>query len=168
VKPSLEFESAYMDMRADFEHDAGSNGFTFKPMEPGGFAEHVAKLQAQERGEGLPEGFVPQTTFWLVRNEETILGEIRLRHTLTPSLEQVGGHIGYGIRPSERGRGYATAMLRLVLKEAKKLGLKRVLLTCEPDNVASSRVMIKNRAVQGTDSVNPETGKPHSRYWIRL
>jgi predicted acetyltransferase len=116
----------------------------------------------------MPEGYVPQTTFWLVTNGDRVIGEIRLRHKLTPALEQVGGHIGYAIRPSERGRGYATKMLRLVLKEAKKMGLKRVLLTCDPGNVASARVMLKNGAFQGIDSTDSQTGKPHSRYWIRL
>lgn len=164
----MDYESAYMRMREDFEREPSQTAFRFAPLGPGGLAEHVAHLEAQERGEGLPEGHVPQTTFWLVRNSESVIGEARLRHKLTPALEQVGGHIGYAIRPSERHMGYATKMLRLVLKEAKKLGLKRVLLTCDPENTASARVMLKNGAFQGTDSTDPETGKPHSRYWIRL
>lgn len=168
VKPSLEWESAYMAMREDFKLDTSPTGFTFKPLERGDFPAYVAWLQDMERGEGLPEGFVPQTTFWLVRGEDYVVGEIRLRHTLTPGLENVGGHIGYGIRPSERRRGYATLMLKLCLREARKLGLKRVLLTCDPENVASARVMVKNGGVQGVDSINPDNNKPHSRYWIPL
>lgn len=157
-----------MDMLEDFKHETSPFAFALKPVEEGHFAAYVAGLEAQEREEGLPEGIVPQTTFWLVRGGNYIIGVTRFRHRLTPGLEQWGGHIGYAIRPSERRRGYATLMLKLALREAKKLGLKRVLLTCDPENTASARVMLKNGAVQGTDSTHPETGKPHSRYWIAL
>src|SRR5438034_7578774 len=66
----------------------------------------VQKLQAQKAGRALPEGFVPHSTYWLVRDGKEILGVSNLRHTLTPKLEWEGGQIGYGIRPSERRKGY--------------------------------------------------------------
>jgi predicted acetyltransferase len=75
-----------------------------------------------------------------------MLGGIRLRHRLSERLWQDGGHIGYDIRPSERGKGYATKMLELVLEKARERGLPWVLLTVDPSNVASIRVMEKNGA----------------------
>jgi predicted acetyltransferase len=168
VRPSLELESAYMSMNEEFQHGPPLNGYGLKPLRWGEFAAHVAELQAQEREDGLPEGIVPQTTFWLLRNGDCVIGEIQLRHRLTPALERFGGNIGYAVRPSERRKGYARLMLKLVLDEARKLGMKRVLLTCSPDNTASARVMLANGAVQTTDGAQPETGEPKSRYWIEL
>ena len=71
----------------------------------------------------------------------------KLRHQLTEQLREHGGHIGYGIRASERGKGYATKMLELTLIEAKKLGINEVLITCNPDNIASQKVVLKNKGV---------------------
>jgi predicted acetyltransferase len=90
-------------------------------------------------GRNLASGRVPQSTFWLVRDGERILGCSRLRHTLNEFLEEEGGHIGYDVRPSERQQGYGTLLLRLTLDKARDLGLKRVLVTADSPNVASCR-----------------------------
>lgn len=168
VRPTADLESAYRDMIAEFKAgSAADRGYAVNEI-PERFSDLVTRLSNMEKGVGLRPGFVPQTTFWLVRDGNRVLGEIRLRHRLTPELEQRGGHIGYAIRPSERNKGYCTRMLAMCLDEARKLGLKRVLLTCDPANVASSKVMIKNGAVKTLDGIDPETGGPSARYWIEL
>jgi len=131
------------------------------------FAAYVQGLECESRGEGMPAWFVPQHTFWLVRGGR-LLGEVRLRHRLTPSLENFGGHIGYVIRPSEWGKGYGTRLLALTLGKARALGLPRVVLTCDDDNIASWRVMEKNGGVLDSRDVSPIDGKPIRRYWIAL
>jgi predicted acetyltransferase len=114
---------------------------------PDGFAAYVDRLRA----EGLEEtprrpGWVPCTTLWWVEGHE-YLGRIAIRHRLTPALEKLGGHIGYDVRRSARRRGHATAMLREALPVARALGIDRALLTCDPDNVASRKVIEHNGGV---------------------
>jgi predicted acetyltransferase len=112
-------------------------------------------------------GLVPQTDFWLVEAGDYI-GLLKLRHHLNEALEQIGGHIGYEVRPSRQGRGYATQMLKLGLQAARRLGLRRVLLTCDDDNLASARVMEKNGARLEDVIHIPGRAQPTRRYWIEL
>ena len=107
--------------------------------EIGAYLEQCRKF---DRGD-VPEGFVPQTAYWLVRGD-TILGGFRLRHRLSERLWQSGGHIGYDVRPEERNRGYATRMLAMALEKARARGLTWVLLTVDPENTPSIRVIEKN------------------------
>ena len=83
------------------------------------------------------------------------------------SLLQEGGHIGDGIRPSERRKGYATEMVRLALLECKKLGIRRVLMTCEKDNIGSAKSIIRNGGVLENEFINSD-GEIEQRYWIDL
>ena len=112
-----------------------------------GFAAYVAWLRAQTLEESRrPEGFVPSTTLWCVDGAE-YLGRVAIRHRLTQHLLDVGGHIGYDVRPSARRRGHATAMLSAALGVAAGLGIERALLTCDVDNLASRGVIERNGGV---------------------
>ncbi|NGO09722.1 GNAT family N-acetyltransferase [Streptomyces sp. HC44] len=129
--------------------------------EADGFARYVAAVREEELEEGRrPEGFVPGSWYWYV-DGETYLGRIQLRHRLTPHLRDYGGHIGYGVRPTARRNGYATAMLRDVLPYARALGLDRVLVTCDTTNVGSRKVIEANRG----EFEDERDGK--LRFWIR-
>ncbi|OPZ83056.1 MAG: Acetyltransferase (GNAT) family protein [bacterium ADurb.Bin429] len=163
--PNTDLEQEYQAYIAEFAASGEPAIFYRLPDED--FAAFVAQLEREERGEGLPDWAVPQQTFWAVRDGR-IVGILKLRHRLTPALENYGGHIGYAVRPSARGRGYACRMLALALEHARALGLRRVLLTCNPDNHASARVIEKNGGVRDTDGIHPDTGLPHARYWITL
>ena len=99
-------------------------------------------------------------------DSEHIIGVIQLRHALTPYLMEVGGHIGYSVHPFEEGKGYATEMLRLCLDKAREIGLERVLVTCDKDNVGSSRVIEKNGGVLEDIRDTPDCLK--RRYWITI
>ena len=99
----------------------------------------------QERGIGLPEGYVAHSTFWLVDGSEYV-GTGHIRHRLTEALEAFGGHIGYVIRPSRWNMGYGTIQLSFLLKKACAMGIDPALMTCDLDNPASQRVMVKNGA----------------------
>jgi len=167
VEPSLEWESAFRAMyleRVD-AGEIGAPGYHQREL-PEDFAEHVEWLRSQETRD--EPGRVRQNTFWLVRNGREIIGESRLRHALTPSLEQFGGHIGYMIRPSERRKGYGTKILALTLEKAREIGLDRVLVTCSPTNTASAEVILANGGVRDADGIDPETGNPTRRFWIEL
>ncbi|SFQ07769.1 Predicted acetyltransferase [Lachnospiraceae bacterium XBB1006] len=130
----------------------------------------IATAKRFEEGVMLPMGYVRQTTFWLVEGER-FLGEIGIRHELTPALLRYGGNIGYEVRYSESGKGYGTTMLTMALGYCKEeLKLEKVLITCDDDNIASARVIEKNGGVLENKVVNHlERGTVLTRrYYITL
>lgn len=174
VKPSLEFIDEYQEMLSE-SLAAGEDmlGYLLRLMERVGatksdYASFLRLLEYEESGVGLPPGVAPQTTYWLLCNGKSIVGESRLRHYLTPSLEIEGGHIGYFIRRSVRRLGYGTKILELMLEKAREKNLNRVLVTCDTDNIGSARIIQKNGGIFEGEDVSPRTGKLVSRYWIRL
>ena len=118
--------------------------------------------------ENVSEGHVPSNVYLALRkNDNKIVGIIDLRHHINhPVLGAWGGHIGYTVRPCERGKGYAAEMLRLNLENARKLGLDKVMITCSPDNPASEQTILANGGVfEKTVEVDGDLIK---RYWITL
>ena len=99
--------------------------------------------------------------------EDKIIGTIAVRHALNDSLINSGGHIGYSVRPSERRKGYGTKMLALALEKARGLGLDKVLITCDKDNIASAKTAVKNGGIMENE-IAEETGNILQRYWITL
>ena len=135
------------------------------------FAAFVQRLEEDEHGVNLAPGIVPSSQYWLLRHDAddvTVLGVSHLRHALTPDLEDVGGHIGYSIRPSERRRGYGTRILALTLQYARALGLERVLVTCDTDNTGSAWIIQKNGGVLASEGYSALVETRISRYWITL
>lgn len=94
-------------------------------------------------GKNLPEGYVPQTIYWLYVNSVPV-GIGKIRHKLNDSSRIVGGNIGYAIDPVYRGKGYATVLLEQLIQKAKEKKLNEILLTVEKYNPASKRVIEKN------------------------
>lgn len=107
---------------------------------------------------------MPASLYWIVDDAEPgrVLGSLHLRHELNDFLFEQGGHIGYGVRTSARGRGVAGAALAASLGEARELGLDRVLVTCEDDNVASART------IERWAGVLEDVRRGMRRYWIGL
>jgi predicted acetyltransferase len=170
VRPATHYRSSFLEaVREAQEADSGLEStklLEVAKLEADFEAYVQTRLRAEQPGHVKP-GFVPQSDYWLVEGDAYI-GLLKLRHHLNESLHLIGGHIGYEIRPSRRLEGHATRMLALGLLEARRLGLDRVLLTCDDDNVASYRVMEANGAklenvieVQGRE-------KAVRRYWIEL
>ena len=121
-----------------------------------------------EQNIDLPPNTVPFTTYWLVRNDQDILGSCHLRHYLNPPLEIEGGHIGYNIRPDERQKGYGTRQLELILKECPKHHLHDVLITCDADNIGSKKIIENNGGILENQVFSPYSNKPVLRFWIHL
>lgn len=128
------------------------------------FDYYLEHLELKEAAEGL----VPDSVFFLLdESRDRLLGAINIRHYLNDSLLKEGGHIGDGIRPSERRKGYATEMICLALIECKKLGIDKVLMTCDKENIASAKSIIKNGGILENEFVNSD-GKVEQRYWISI
>lgn len=110
----------------------------------------------------LPDEKVHSDQYWIVDDDGELVGFIQLRHRLNANLLEMGGHIGYSVRPSARRQGHATRALGLVLTRARELGLERVLITCDDDNVASART------IESHYGELEDVRKGRRRYWIRL
>ena len=123
-------------------------------------SEDFASFVEERRGVRERWG-VPSTCFWYIAGEY-YLGTLMLRHRLTPELAEVGGHVGYHVVAPWRRQGHATRMLAAGLAECRRLGLDRVLLTCDSDNVASRKVILKN----GGQPDGRKQGE--DRFWITL
>ena len=131
------------------------------------FPVYLEQVLSYARGVELNTDRVPESEFWLV-DDGKIVARSKLRHRLNSALEHEGGHIGYDVRPSERQKGYGTLILKLTLEKAKKLGLNKVLLTCDTDNIASAKIIEKNGGELAGHAVSQKNGKQISRYWIEI
>ncbi len=125
------------------------------------FKDTIYRLIDVSRGIGLEQRFVPQTVYWLYADGRPV-GIAKLRRYLTDQLRINGGHIGYCIRPSERGKGYGIILLREVLKKAAEIKIPKALLTCDETNTASRRVMENNGGVL------ERIENKECYYWIKL
>ncbi|MCI9473261.1 MAG: GNAT family N-acetyltransferase [Flavonifractor sp.] len=131
------------------------------------YHEFAVYQPSLEVGEGHPELVPDSTWFCLDTNRDRFVGAVNIRHRLNEYLLLHGGHIGDGIRPSERGKGFATRMIALALEKCVELGLERVLMVCDQDNPASARTIVKNGGVLENE-VMDEEGRWEQRYWIEL
>jgi len=132
------------------------------------FQQWLERAAKNSRGEDLKDGRVPSTTFYLFReNEPKILGAIDVRHEDNEMILKKFGHIGYGIAPSERRKGYATEMLQMALEFCKTLEIDKVLVCCHKDNLGSAHTIINNGGVLESELVE-DNNEITQRYWIAL
>ncbi|QST01140.1 GNAT family N-acetyltransferase [Pontibacillus sp. ALD_SL1] len=165
VEPSIELQAAYQSYYNEWV-ESGENIIPFVlQKDPTDFEAMLLYLQNNSKGIGQPEGWLPDSTFWLTNEYNRILGIVNIRHGLTEFLKKSGGHIGYGIRPSERRKGYATAILQLALEKAKELGIQEALVVCDADNEGSMKTILNNGGVQDADHIE-ENGNVVKRFWI--
>jgi len=164
IKPTIELESEFLSMVEEYE-GAGER-FHIHENAQNNFVTYLTSLREMSEGINLQPGIVPMDTFWMVKDNQKIIGECRLRKYLTPTLEFEGGHIGYLIRPSQRQKGYGTLILALTLEKARELGIKRVRVTCDTDNLPSARIIEKNGGILSGKSISKFSSKLISQYWI--
>ena len=169
IKLTKEYREELCGMIDEWKEDQTKNHTNGSPAaifrnDPRDFDRYLAELEHRDSS----DGWVPDSVFFLLdEDRDRLVGAVNIRHYLNDFLLKEGGHIGDGIRPSERGKGYGTEMIRLALIECRKLGIDRVLMVCDRDNVASAKTIIKNGGVLENEFVNAE-GVVEQRYWIDL
>ena len=127
----------------------------------------LEELKKRSCEDTVPKGLVPSSTYLGVREKDNyIVGMIDIRHYLNEYLTQAGGHIGYGVRKTERNKGYAKQMLKLALEKYKELKIKKVLITCDEDNIASEKVILSANAK--LEDIRNVDGENKKRFWIDL
>lgn len=168
VSPESSLEPAFRRLVDDYLHGGEVEIAASYQAGVVDFDGYCRRLRGQEQGVGLPEGWVPASTFWMLGEGQAIVGVIRIRHRLNAFLEERGGHVGYDVPPSHRGRGHGSRLLQFGLAQARKLGLRRVLLVCDADNTASIRVIEKNGGVLRDERLVEGESALLRRYWVDL
>ncbi len=164
VRPSIQYCDSYLEAMREFQTEESSLGISVASLR-NNFASHVQEVLDEADAAKVKPGKVPAVYYWLIDDGEYI-GQTSIRHPLNWALQQWGGHIGYRIRPSRRRRGYGKEILRLVLTEARRMGLPRVMLTCYADNIGSKKIIESGGGV--LDSEVKVDGTAGLRYWIDL
>lgn len=169
VKLSHLYKNQFVDMLSEWTRDIEINHTNRSPWmifrnDYHDFDFYLDNLEIKQE----IDNHVPDSTFFcLDLDRQIFVGAVNIRHYLNESLLLSGGHIGAGIRPSERRKGYATAMIKLALDECKKLGIKNVLITCDKSNIGSAKSIMNNGGVLESIIINPK-GIEVERYWINL
>ncbi len=166
VRPSVEYRDSYLAALREFQAE-GRLGDMDAEAIARDFPGFVRKLLGQADPANVAPGRVPDTVLWLV-DGDTYIGRASVRHELNDNLRRIGGHIGYQIRPAMRRRGYGKEILRLALPYAREIGLARVLVTCDEDNVGSKKIIEANGGVFENAVEKPDSGVRTLRYWIDL
>ena len=130
------------------------------------YAQWLDKLQRDLDIANMPPERVPSFTYFYVSEEGRIIGIINIRTTLNAFLLQEGGHIGYSIRPSERGKGYGKAMLRETSDFCRKAGIWPLLLVCSKENRASAAIIQSCGGILENETIGDQNNGLIQRYWI--
>lgn len=167
IEPNPQYLSSYMEAYKEYKE----NLVTAYAFSDPASCDIFEKFDRYRFERNLQPNRVGAHFFWLVDDANGyFIGEITIRHRLTEDLSRYGGHIGYGVRFSQWNKGFGTQMLALALEEAKKLGLSKVLITCNDDNAGSARIMEKNGFLLADKVENSVDGRSFitRRYWKTL
>ncbi len=161
-RPTFADKETILEMMAEFEQTQSAHDGGFWDTENFVYEEWLESNQNHEMGINLPEGWVPDIQLVAFEKDGKAVGFLNLRLRLNDFLLEEGGHIGYSIRPSERGKGYAKEALCQGLQVAKGKNIKQALVTCSTENPASRAVILANGGIY--EDVRNRT----ERYWIDL
>ncbi len=132
------------------------------------YEEWLNKIMNEHKGIELQDGRVPSSVYFLMHGDK-IIGYLSIRHNLDNNfLSLYGGHIGYGVRPSERRKGFATIMLNLALEKCRELGIENVMVSCKDDNIGSAKTIENNCGILREIIFIPEENCKFRKYWINV
>lgn len=164
IKASNKYKKQIIDMLEEwYASNEKIVPYSIRKIDYHDFDYYCNNLDVKEKSNNL----VPHSTFFCIdEDRDIVVGAINIRHYLNESLLLNGGHIGDGVRPSERRKGVATKMISLSLQECKKLGIDKVLLVCDKKNIGSAKSIINNGGVLENEILVNDVIE--QRYWIKL
>ena len=170
VRPDMAYAAEIMAYRAESLELAPYVNGAFELAGYTDPAAWITRCEARTDPARVPEGDVEADEWLMVDEDSRIFGMVNIRRNLDdPFFAEYAGHIGYSIRPSERGKGYGTIQLSLALDKCRDLGLTKVLVSCDPDNEASRRTILACGGIfERLTLVTPEHPDQLERYWISL
>ena len=169
VEATYEYRQQLFEMLTEWKNDIIVNHTNKAPWKiwANDFHDFDNYIKSLATKEETKDGWDPDTTlFCLDRDRNIFVGAVNIRHYLNDKLLKTGGHIGDGVRPGERKKGYGTAIIGLALEECKKLGINKVLICCDKTNIGSAKTIINNGGV--LENEVEEDGRIEQRYWIQL
>lgn len=167
IKPTREYSDQIMSYRREFLDNNDSMDGTSSLRKFDDPEEWLDWILKNERVETCAKGWVPSVQYLCIRRADNrLVGMIDIRLSLNDYLLKFGGHIGYSIRKSERGKGYAKEQLRLALAELKRRGINKVLITCYNTNIASQKVILSANGVYEDEAYDDTDQSMTQRYWI--
>lgn len=169
IRPTKEYEQqAYEYIQEFHDYHSPINGVGGLYRYIGDYDGWLKKLEEDRTRTTIGEK-VPAETFFLVReSDDRLLGIINIRLALNDALLEHGGHIGYGVRPTERRKGYNSYQLYCALKFCQEKGIERALVTCDKDNIGSAKTIQNSCGVLENEVIDPTDGKLIQRYWINV
>ncbi|MHB1454598.1 MAG: GNAT family N-acetyltransferase [Saccharofermentanales bacterium] len=167
VLPDESYEKQYLEMMEEWTQFGGrlnpealmSHGATYQ--------DWLERTESNRYAENCPKDWVPQTVYFAVDESNHLVGAAAIRDHLSEQLMINGGHVGYGVRPSQRRKGYAKEMLALAVRILKDRGIQDILVTCASDNAGSERTILANGGVLDNEGPNRD-GEMTKRFWIHL
>lgn len=159
----IKMVNEFADANDEYQFEGLGN---FKKIYDSSYEEFYDSLEVNKHINQINPEWANQTSYVLIDENGHIYGAANIRHELKGKLREIGGHVGYGIRPSERGKGYATLQLKLLLEKMDKMGIDNALITCRENNIGSIKTM--NKFIGTADSLIPSRyeGIMEYRYWV--
>ncbi|MGV2927102.1 GNAT family N-acetyltransferase [Macrococcus capreoli] len=168
VRPTIEYKEDILKYQQEFKATKEVIHGSSSLHKFDNFDEWFEKVQHSDNLERIPHGMVPATQFLCVNAQNKIVGMVNIRHYLNDFLIQIGGHVGYSVRPDERRKGIAKLMLKESLSFLKEKDVERALITCDVDNIGSRNTILANGGRLESIVYDEYDDIDVERYWIEI